>query len=189
MLILMKLFGCAIPRRKEMNKLYYDIVEDIKREFPNFEVVEKQNSSLMKFIFNISLMRFWNPYFMTAYVTTMFGKVYMPRNLIGSLTAYEVLRHELVHLRDARRFPIFFELSYIFLPFPFVFTMRAYWEFRGYCESLVVENEIFGYVYKESVEFYVKQFTGSFYLWMCPFPDFMRKKFMKFLDERGIMVK
>ena len=85
------------------NKLYLDIVADITKEFPKFEVLEKQNSRLMKFVYVVTLMRFWNPYFMTAYVTTMFGKVYMPRNLIGTLTAYEVLRHELVHLRDARR--------------------------------------------------------------------------------------
>jgi hypothetical protein len=171
------------------SKLYYDFVEEIKAEFPKFEIIEKQNSPLMKFIYTITLMRFWNPFFMTAYITTMFGKVYMPRNLIGTLTGYEVLRHERIHLRDAARWPVLFELSYIFFPLPIVFTMRAYWEFRGYCESLVVENEVFGCVYKESIDFYVEQFTGKFYLWMFPFPKYLHSRFMKFLMDRNIMVK
>lgn len=171
------------------SKIYYDFVDEIKREFPKFEVIEKQNSKLMKFVYVVTLMRFWNPAFMNAYITTMFGKVYMPRNLIGTLTGYEVLRHERVHLRDAARFPVLFELSYIFFPLPIVFTMRAYWEYRAYCESLLVESEMFDCVYKESIDFYVDQFTGKYYLWMCPFESLIRKAFMKFLTDRNIMVK
>jgi hypothetical protein len=40
------------------------------------------------------------------------------------------LRHEAVHLRDARRFPVLFELSYL-AALPAVFTARAWWEWRG----------------------------------------------------------
>lgn len=170
-------------------KIFYDLVEQIQKEFPRFQIYEKENSLWMKLLYHLTFMRFWNPHFMRNYVTAMFGRVWMPRNLIGSLTGYEILRHELVHIRDARRFPIFFELSYLFLPLPIIFTARAYWEFRAYCESLRVEAETFGCVHRENVDFYVKQFTGSYYLWMCPFPNFVRKRFEGFLVKEGIILK
>ena len=58
-----------------MDQKYIDIVEEIKSEFPNFEVIEKGKSFWMRLLFNITLMRLWNPHFMESYVTVMFGKV------------------------------------------------------------------------------------------------------------------
>lgn len=172
-----------------MNEKYLQIVAELKTEFPNFEIVQKENNWLMRLIYNLTLMRFWNPDFMSAYVTVMFGRVYMPSYLIGSLTGYMVLRHERVHLRDAARWPVLFELSYLLFPLPFFITMRAYWEYRAYCESLVTEAELFGYVRRDTIDFFVNQFTGSYYLWMFPFPDFLRRRFYRFLATMYIMVR
>ena len=169
--------------------LFNELVEEIKAEFPKFQVVKKEDSKLMALIYAVTLMRFWNPYFMEDYITTLFGKVYMPFNVIGTRVGYDVLRHERVHLRDAARFPLLFELSYILLPLPAVFTLRAYWEYRGYCESLVAESDRYGYVRKEAIEYYVDIFAGPTYLWMCPFRNFMRDAFYKFARERGLVVK
>lgn len=171
-----------------MNKIYVEFIKEIKSEFPKFEVIEKQKSLLMKIIYYCTGMCFWNPRFMTAYVTVMFGRVYMPYYLIDTLTGYEILRHERVHLRDAARWPLLFEASYLFFPLPFIFTMRAYWEYRAYCESLIVEAEIYGFVNSKSIEFYIEQFTGSYYLWMFPFPKIVRRAFYRFLEHKGIDV-
>lgn len=172
-----------------MNEKYNEIVEELQSEFPRFRVIPKENNVWMKILYSLSLMRFWNPDFMTAYVTVMFGRVYMPAHLIGTYTGYMILRHERVHLRDAARWPLLFELSYLFFPLPFVLTLRAYWEYRAYCESLVVEAERYGYVRRDSIEFYVGQFTGSYYLWMFPFPAFLRERFYRFLASKYITVK
>lgn len=165
---------------------FNEFVEEIKVEFPKFQLVKKEDSKLMRLIFAVTLMRFWNPYFMEDYITTLFGKVYMPFRVIGTAAGYDILRHERVHLRDAARFPILFELSYILLPLPAVFTMRAYWEYRGYCESLLAEYERYGNVRRIAIEYYVHIFAGPTYLWMCPFRNFMRNKFYKFLESRNI---
>lgn len=163
-------------------------VEKIKKEFPKFEVVPKQDSKLMKFIYTFTLMRFWNPQFMGYFITTMFGKVYMPKQFIGAPIMVDVLRHELVHLRDMKKYPVLFELTYILFPLPIIFTLRAYWEYRGYCESILANNDRYGYISVNSIEFFVEQFTGPNYLWMCPFPKFVRKKFYEFAYKNNIKV-
>ena len=163
-------------------------VEEIKKEFPDFEIVPKQDSRLMKFIYNATLMRFWNPQFMGHFITTMFGKVYMPKQYVGVPAMVDVLRHEIVHLRDMKKFPIIFELTYILFPLPIVFTMRAFWEYRGYCESILANNDRYGCVSSKTIDFFVEQFTGSNYLWMCPFPKFVRNKFLKFAKSKNIKV-
>lgn len=172
-----------------MNKLYSELVNNIKKEFPTFEVVEKESSFWMHALYIASLMRFWNPDFMESYVTVMFGKVYMPKRFIGSETGYRILRHERIHLLDAKKWPILFELSYLLFPLPFIITMRAYWEFRAYCESLTVEAETRGYVSIATIDFIVKQFTGSYYLWMFPFPNYLRNAFTRFCLQNGYIIK
>jgi hypothetical protein len=172
-----------------MNEQYVKIIDDIKKEFPNFEVIEKNKSFLMKIIYIVTLMPLWNPHFMDLYVTVMFGKVYMPPNLIGTSTGYQILRHERIHLQDAKSWPVLFELSYLLFPLPLIVTMRAYWEYRAYCESLIVQYEIYGYVHSATLDFIISQFTSSYYLWMFPFPKYLNKKFMQFLQERNIPVR
>lgn len=163
-------------------------VEQIKKEFPKFEVVVKQESKLMKAIYILTFMRFWNPQFMGYFITVMFGKVYMPREFIGLPASVDVLRHELVHLRDMKKYPILFELSYILFPLPVIFTMRSFWEYRGYCESILAISDRYGYISKHTIEFFVAQFTGPSYLWMCPFPNFVRGKFYEFANKNNIKV-
>ena len=171
-----------------MNVKYTTLVREMKEEFKNFEVIEKDTSKLMKFLYSIALMKFWNPDFMTRYTTTLFGKVYMPYGLIDTTTGYSVLRHERVHLRDAKRFPVLFEISYLLL-FPAILTMRAFWEYRAYCESLAVYAELQGSVREYQIDITIDQFTGKYYLWMFPFRKLLKRKFLRFLDENRIKVQ
>jgi hypothetical protein len=78
---------------KSGTTIYYDLVHAIKEEFPDFEVIPKLNSKFMWACYYLGLMRFWNPHFMERYITTAFGKVYMPAELIGTEIGADVLRH------------------------------------------------------------------------------------------------
>jgi len=157
-----------------------DFVEWSKTHLPNFEICFKDESPLQRFIGKL----LWpiNKSYMTAYTTVMFGKVYFPsREIIadwGPESVYKILRHEFVHLMDAKRFPILFELSYIFLLPAFV-TMRAYWEWRGYTQNLIVEFEETGDISDETCEFIIQRFVNSDYGWMFPFPNWLRKRFAR----------
>jgi hypothetical protein len=168
---------------------FYSLVEEIKGEFPKFKIIPKEESPFMKFLYVATLMFLWNKHFMENYITVIFGVVYMPKCYIGTATGGDVLRHERVHMRDAHRWPILFELSYIFLPLPLIFSARAFWEYRGYCESLLAERDRYGYVSNSSIDFYVSLFCSSDYLWMFPFKKYLRNKFLEFLSKNNIEIK
>ena len=77
-------------------------------------------------------------------------------------------------MRDCWRTGVLpFALSYLFL-LPALFTFRAYWEMRGYAETMRVELEDTGSIADETLTFIQEQFTGPAYFWMCPFPRYVR---------------
>lgn len=130
-------------------------------------------------------MFLWNPRFIEDYTTVMFGKVYMPDRFIGSNSAYQVLRHERVHLRDMRDYKFLFEISYLLL-FPTIITMRAFWEYRAYCESLRAYQEIYGKINKKMLDSILEQFAGASYFFMFPFRNYLKNKFLTFMKNEGI---
>ncbi len=158
-------------------------VSELKAELPRFAIRFKNQSWVMRVL---GWLLFFNRRFMTSYTTTMFGKVYFPSETwlseTGPLRAYRMLRHEAVHLRDARRFPILFQLTYLLI-LPTVFTMRAFWEYRAYKESIRVVWETEGRVPQGLIDVIVKQFTTAAYLWMFPFGRFLRRRFQRFGDS------
>jgi hypothetical protein len=156
-----------------MNR-FQAFARDLAREFPGFRVVTKEDSLLMRTLYWLLAMPLWNRVFLTHYTTVLVYRVYMPRALIGTDAGYRTLRHERVHMRDARRTGILpFAISYLFL-LPTVLTLRAYWELRAYVETLRVELEETGAIPDESLERIATRFTGSDYFFMCPFPRFIR---------------
>lgn len=162
---------------------FYQLESEMKKKYRTFKIVPKGDSKLMKIIFHGLLMRFWCSGFMERYTTTIVTRVYMPLDLIGSSSGYRVLRHECVHVTDCMKSLILpFLISYVFL-LPVVFTLRSVWECRGYKETIRVAHERYGNVPKGTIDFIVSQFTGSSYLWMCPFEKFVRKRFEKFVGK------
>jgi hypothetical protein len=154
---------------------YECIVAEIRREFPRFRVVPKDESTLMRLAYRALLMRLWCTDFMTSYTTVLLSVVYMPRRLIGSEAGYRVLRHERVHLRDsARSLVVPFVLSYAFL-LPAGLTVRSIWEMRAYAETMREEFESTGSISEELIAHIEEQFTSSSYLYMCPFPGLVRR--------------
>ena len=151
------------------------LVSDMKKEFPMFCLYEKDTSKLSKFIFYAGLVFLWCPRWMTDFTHTGGPWIWMPKKFIGTEQGYRILRHERVHMRDSKRWPILFQLSYILLPVgP---AGRAYWEFRAYKESMRAEYEAWGQIPDASLDWYCDQFTGSNYLWMWPFKKDIRARF------------
>lgn len=149
---------------------------ELARELPRFKVCYKDESALQRLIGKVVWP--FNRTYMTNYTTVMFGRVYFPtkawRDRVVPQVIYETLRHEAVHLRDARRFPIVFQLSYLFL-LPAVFSARAIWELRAYSESIRVHAEIWGKVPDSMLQRLEDRFAGPDYFYMCPFRGFVRR--------------
>ncbi len=150
---------------------------ELAEELRGFAVIYKDESRLQRTIG--VLVRPFNKTYMTQYTTVMFGRVYFPsrawRKRRGPEQIYKTLRHEAVHLRDMRRFPLLFQISYLFL-LPAGLSARAYWEWRAYTETMRVEAELHGRIDDRLLDEIQARFTGPDYLFMFPFPGFLRRR-------------
>lgn len=167
--------------------VYQDFIKEIKSEFPDFVVIPKNESKLMKVIDIALRIITFNQMklFMTGFITTMGNKVYVPASWtqLDVRSQIEVLRHERVHMRQAKRYGRFlFSLLYLALPFPIgVAYFRKKFEQEAYEESLRVKYEYYGKKaftpkLKEST---LAHFTTAQYFWMWPW----RKDLEKWYDE------
>ena len=100
--------------------LEYDkLINDLSNEFPGFEIIPKNQSTLMKIInvilkiLSFGLMKT----FMTTFVTTIGSKVYVPSSWEWDETSkISVLRHERVHILQKKKYT--FAVSYTHLTLP-----------------------------------------------------------------------
>jgi hypothetical protein len=152
------------------------ISEEILAEFPGFKIVNKQDSLFMRAIDLFLRVLTFNKMaaFMTSYVTTIGSTVYVPRRWTEwSLTARaSILRHERVHMRQARRYgfvPFMFLYLCPFLPIGLAY-FRARFEFEAYVETMRAAAEagttITSGPFKDHI---IEQFVGPAYGWMWPF--------------------
>lgn len=141
----------------------------LSAELPGFELRFKDESGLQRLI--ALLVRPFNATYLTEYTTVLFGRVYVPnRAFLADMSReslFALLCHEAVHLRDARRFPVFFQLSYLLLP-PLGPGFRALWEWRGYSETLRVELALWGEIPDAMLDRIADRFAGPDYLFMWP---------------------
>lgn len=160
---------------------WYPVLYRGAQEFPKFKVVAKDNSKFMRFLAKL----LWpiNREFMDGYITTIGYTVYMPRDLFNTPEGTDTLRHELVHVRQYDRFKLWFMVSYLIFPLPVIFTMRAYWEYQAYKESLRATHERFGSLGDADIEWVVEQFTSSAYGWMFPFRGLLTRWLNKFAGK------
>ena len=181
-------------------KLENMILDDI----PNFEIVSKTTSFLMKVL---SVILFFNKSFMTSYISVIYPRMYVPKlpwKENDHYSAILVLAHEWVHLSDRKRFGLLFDIGYLFpqclaflsllAPFlsvwwllcllfllPIPSPTRAWLEFRGYsmtmaCKWWLTGNEI-NYYWIE------RQFVGQWYYFMWPFKGIVRKMLEKQMEK------
>jgi len=137
-----------------------------------YKVILKKDSWLMRAIGFI--LKPFNKEFMSNYVTTIGSTMYSPRPDLDD----GIIQHELQHISDSKKWPVLYELSYLFC-LPFGWTMRAHWERRAYRHS--IKALILGGYTKEMIVSWLEpNFTGPNYLWM----DLRKKKVRAWiLDE------
>lgn len=166
--------GCALE----------DLKKEILAEFPDFKVVPKSESSLMKAVNALLLVVSFGQIkqFMTSFTTTIGTTVYVTENWKVSTDQSKaiLLRHERVHMRQARRLtrPLFsFLYLFVFLP-GFLAYFRARFEKEAYEETVRATFEYYGrqaVFAKDFRERIAKNFTGPAYLYMWPFPKTVDK--------------
>lgn len=161
-----------------------ELIEDIKKEFPSFKIVLKQESERMKAIDVFLRIITFNTMqkFMTDYTTTVGYTVYVGRGWYSRSEKSRVitLRHERVHMRQRKK--------YGFVLFSFLYllcapTLFAYWrakfEKEAYEESMRASAELYGAHMLQAIRGnIVDHFLSADYFWMWPF----RKSVEKWYD-------
>jgi len=104
------------------------------------------------------------------YTTVLYPIIYLPSGTRRSFEEapekyYTTLRHEFVHLKDFQRYHIWMAFSYVFV-LPVGWTMRAFWELRGYAQNLICWQEDYGRVPDSEVERLADIFSGRGYVYM-----------------------
>jgi hypothetical protein len=156
---------------------YAALEDDVRAEFPNFKVVNKQESGLMKAIdvalkvITLGQMK----RFMTGFITTLGTTVYVPDGWADRpvTSRLGVLRHERVHMRQAKKHGrLLFSLMYLLLPVPTVFALcRRKFEQEAYEESLKALQEYHGDSVLKDPEVrsrMIAHFTSAEYFWTWP---------------------
>ncbi|MBX7196844.1 MAG: hypothetical protein K1X94_32635 [Sandaracinaceae bacterium] len=154
-------------------------LEELRREFPSLRVVRKADDGLSKLLdvlLRIGTLNQQREY-MTRYTTVIGTTIYTPSTWEERPDAerYVTLRHEAVHLRQARRMgQVAMSLRYGLWYLPVVLSWgRAQIEWEAYAETLRAMAEVHGLAYARSKpvrEHLVRQFTSAAYGWMWPFP-------------------
>ena len=161
----------------------------VHKEIPGARILNKKNSAFMRVTF--AVLTFLVKVFTlgqgkadwSGYTTTIWRTMYVPEDFFywSDEDKYRLLRHELVHLRQFRRWPMSFldpylwrvnalimSFCYIFV-FPVILTFRAKFERAGYTQSMLSWYEIHGFSTRYRVQKAMQMgvtFGGSPYLFM-----------------------
>ena len=166
---------------------YSKLLEETKKEFPDFEIIEKEKSALMKLIdVALKIITFGQmKLFMTGFITVLGNKVYVPGSWEDATVTSkaEIIRHERVHMRQSKKYGrVLFSILYLLVPFPLgIAYFRKKFEQEAYEESFKAIYEYHGEKaftprLKESM---IAHFTTAQYFWMWPF----RKSVEAWYDE------
>jgi len=153
---------------------YEALLEEVKREFPEFKIVKKTESSLMKAIAAfLRLITFGKMNsFMDKFITTLGQTVYVPSSWDANSPATNAItiRHERVHMRQSRDHgSVKFSLLYLFAYLPIGLAYyRTKFEKEAYEESLRAVHDYYGskFFTKALKENVVNHFVSAEYLWM-----------------------
>jgi len=157
---------------------YHVLVATLRQHLPGFRIAFKDDPSAWmpwhhRFVHAIG--REFVPDYDTRFTTVLSPVIYLPAGTRVRYARrceqwYETLRHEYIHILDAKHHPIWMPLSYAVIP-PLGITMRAYWELRGYSQTMVVRHELGQPLDGPFFEHLVDLFAGPAYgymLWPRP---------------------
>lgn len=154
-----------------------EYVVELRREFPDFRILPKSGSRLMRAIgLFLRIVSFGQmKSFMSTYHTTLGTTVYTAEvwDSRSEIDKVVTLRHEAVHMRQARRLgTVWFSFLYLFAWFPVgLARKRADFEMEAYEETLRAVAQLRGpmAIAKVDRERIIRHFTSADYLWAWPF--------------------
>lgn len=174
---------------------FNELVTKAQTYFPNLKIKYKDQDSFMKFL---GMLMFFNPAFMTSFVTTIGDTIYFPsKEYTEDKSVAGVFIHECTHIYDEKRLGVRFKLGYLFpqilaLPMllllfllswkiviplsllclaPWPAPFRAFLERRAYFVSMRAGYELHGIDPSLSGSYYSNNFKNSSYYWMMPFGE------------------
>ena len=166
------------------------LLQEIKAEFPTFDVRPKRNDALQRLIHHLLrvITLGGQRVYLTGYYTAMFGKLWVPESwtTLGDLDRYVLLRHERVHLRQrARLGDVGMTFLYLVPFFPlFLAYGRARLEWEAYTETLRATAAVYGtdaaFALRSRI---VGRFLGGDYGWMWPFPRQVNRWFDEVMTD------
>ena len=90
-------------------------VSELQKKTPDLKIAFKDESWLMKLIGKVA---FFNPKFMTSFITTLGSTVYVPsREWLAKQpdsSMLQIMAHEYMHMRDNQKWNFLFHLAYLF---------------------------------------------------------------------------
>ncbi len=170
------------------------MIAEICDEFPRFGIVYKRNS-LFSRVIDVALRAVTlggQRHYMTRYHTVIGSTLYVPDSwdTMGDVERVITLRHERVHLRQARRYTAV-GMAFLYLV-PFVPLGLAYGrariEWEAYAETVRATAELCGLDAAEEPSLrrhVIAQFMGASYGWMWPF----RAQLERWYDELMVEVR
>ncbi len=159
-------------------------MDQIATEFPRFRIVQKSDSWFQRVIHvalvavTLGQMRSY----LDGYYTTIGKTLYVTKwwDRCDPDERYITLCHELIHLRQFRRYtPPLMSVLYLLIPLPMGLAFfRAKFEKEAYAETLRATQECYGNaaIRGDSLrERILGQFTSASYGWMWPFRKHMEQ--------------
>jgi hypothetical protein len=166
----------SIPSRPHGRTRAEELLDDIRREFPSFDVQRKRSSDLQRGIalflriVTFGAMRTY----LTEYHTVLFGTLWVPDSWesLEDDDRYILLRHERVHLRQRKRLgDVLMAFVYLVPFFPLGLAYgRARLEWEAYMETVRATYEVKGLERARLLRRHiVDRFVRADYGWMWPF--------------------
>jgi hypothetical protein len=171
---------------------YENLIAEVKEEFPDFEIKNKSESSLMDAIDIFLKIITFNQMnsFMKNFTTTLGNKIYVPSewNKYSLIDKSAIIRHERVHMRQARKYtrPLFSFLYVAVLPLGFAYFRKKF-EQEAYEESLKAYYEYYGdRVFTQNFKNQIiGNFTSAQYFWIW----LIKSDIEKWYDESVTKIK
>lgn len=165
-----------------------ELVDDLKSRDSRFEIRFKDQKYpndpwfwRLRWWVICTVAGIFAPTFHTEFYTMVYPHVWCPPSARGKdKVIARALRHERVHWLDRYYYGLWFSFSYVML-LPFLVTMRAYWEERGYVQNFIMAKETHGQIPIETINWVTKQFTSSAYGWMDRF--WGRRRILRLAQE------
>lgn len=184
----------GVPRHAHED-LYNDYLAALKLTDPKLRIIPKDESRLNRVIDKVlrALTFGKQNTYLTQYTTTLGNRIYVPSSwsYMAAGERYCTMRHEVVHVRQFRRFTWpGMALLYVLLPLPAGFAAgRAAIELEAYRESLRATWQVYGAAAAKSeamLQHIVDRFTGPDYGWMWLHGKSVRRALEKTLRELDV---